>query len=118
MKRRLAVLLALPLVVSGCSQVEEAASGIASDAASEVSNAATQEINAQICGLLEDGQVSAQDQGLLSGLVGSAEAAGVPSEIIDPLERIADAGDEVPAESVATLRDSTCEPTATPTPSS
>jgi hypothetical protein len=55
--------------------------------------------------VVEDGLVSASDKALLGGLVSAADAAGVPAEITTPLGEIADAGDQVPANSVTALKD-------------
>ena len=52
---------------------------------------------------MEDGLVSVSDKALLAGLVSAADAAGVPAEITTPLGQIAEAGDQVPAESVDAL---------------
>lgn len=105
MNRRLTVLLAVPFLalLVGCGQVQDAASDAAGSAASEVSKAAADQVKSQICTLVEDGLVSIQDKQLLSGLVSTAETAGVPGEITTPLREIADAGDQVPADSVAAL---------------
>ena len=107
MKRRLAVLSAVPLMLllSGCSAVEEAAGNAASDAASKVATAAADEVKRQICGVIEDGLVSVEDKQVLAGLVSAARTAGVPADITTPLGEIAEAGDQVPAESVQALQD-------------
>jgi hypothetical protein len=107
MKRRLAVLSAVPLllVIAGCGSVQEAAGNAANDAASKVATAATDEVRKQVCTVVEDGLVSASDRAALGGLVSAADAAGVPAEITTPLGRIAEAGDQVPADSVDALRD-------------
>lgn len=105
MNRRLVVLAGIPLIalLAGCAQVEEAATNAASSAASEIATIAVDEAKRQVCALVEDGMVSAQEQQLLSGLVDAAEAAGLPSEFSVPLRQIADAGDQVPAASVDAL---------------
>lgn len=120
--RRYAALLLLPLalVFTGCSQVEEAATDAANDAVSDVSSAAEDAVNdaasdlataavgevvQRICEPLQDGAVSAEDQQFLAGLVSAAETAGVSNEITGPLKEIAQAGDQVPAESVAALKE-------------
>ncbi|MDQ4046987.1 MAG: hypothetical protein M3127_06430 [Actinomycetota bacterium] len=111
MKSRLPALVLVPalLLVAGCSQAEEAVQNAASSAASGVANAAAEQVKGQICALLEDGLVSASDKAALGGLVAGAEAAGVPSEIMNPLREIAEAGDAVPAESVKQLQEA-CTP--------
>jgi hypothetical protein len=107
MNRRLAVLSAVPLMLllAGCGAVEEAASNAASDAASKVATAAAEEVNRQICAVVQDGLVSMEDKQVLGGLVSAARTAGVPAEITTPLGQIAEAGDQVPSESVQALRD-------------
>lgn len=117
------ILLPLALVATGCSQVEEAATNAANDAVSDVSSAAEDAVNdaasdlataavgevvQRICEPLQDGTVSAEDQQFLAGLVSAAETAGVSNEITGPLKEIAQAGDQVPAESVAALKEN-CE---------
>ncbi|MFJ5697426.1 hypothetical protein [Arthrobacter sp. NPDC093139] len=106
MKLRLPALAMVPamLLLAGCGQAEEAVQNAASSAASGVANAAAEQVKGQICALLEDGLVSASDKAVLTGLVAGAETAGVPSEITDPLTEIAEAGDEVPNESVKQLQ--------------
>ena len=107
MNRRLAVLSAAPLLLllAGCGAVEEAAGNAVSDAASKVASAGAAEVNRQICAVVQDGLVSVEDKRLLAGLVSAASTAGVPAEITTPLGQIAEAGDEVPAESVQALKD-------------
>lgn len=96
---------ALMIILTGCGQVQEAAEKAVSDGASQVATAAAGEVKKQACALVEDGMVSIQDKELLRGLVTGAETAGVSADIIVPLRQIAEAGDQVPAESVKALRD-------------
>lgn len=107
MNRRLAALSAVPLLLllAGCGAVEEAAGNAASDAASKVATAAADEVTRQVCAVIQDGVVSVEDKQVLGGLVSAASAAGVPAEITTPLGQIAEAGDQVPAESVQALKD-------------
>jgi hypothetical protein len=118
MLRRLSPLLALPflLVVAGCSTVGDAAKGIAGEAASQAGSAAVAELQKQICTTIDDGQLSEQDREVLAGLLTTAEAAGVPAEFITPLGEIANAGDQLPRESVDALLDA-CGVASTPAPS-
>lgn len=117
------ILLPLALVFTGCSQVEEAATDAANDAASDVASAAegavddaasdlataaVGEVVQTICEPLQDGTVSAEEAQFLSGLLSTAESAGVSNEITGPLEDIAQAGDQVPTESVEALKEN-CE---------
>ncbi|VXC33394.1 hypothetical protein [Arthrobacter sp. 8AJ] len=100
-----ATALAAALLLTGCGAVGEAAGTAASDAASRAASAAAQEVNRQICAVVQDGLVSAEDRQALAGLVSAARTAGVPAEITTPLGRIAEAGDQVPADSVRALQD-------------
>lgn len=107
MKRRLAALSAVPLLlfIAGCGTVQEAAQTAASDTASKVASAAAAEVRKQICTVAEDGLVSVSDKALLGGLVSAAATAGLPSDITTPLGQIAASGDQVPADSVAALKE-------------
>ena len=49
--------------------------------------------------------VSLEEKQVLGGLVSAARTAGVPTEITTPLGEIAEAGDQVPSESVQALKD-------------
>lgn len=88
----------------GCGEAKDAATEAASSAASQVGNVAADEVKRQICAPVRDGQISAQDKQVLSGLVATAKSAGVATEITTPLDQIAKSGDQVPAESVTALR--------------
>ncbi|MCW2726159.1 MAG: putative lipoprotein [Frankiales bacterium] len=115
MTLRLATLVAAPLIAlaaGGCSQAQDIAADAASQAGSRAATAAADEVKRQICGRVQDGQVSAQDKQVLAGLVSSAKAAGVPAEVTTPLDQIARAGDKLPAESVAALSRA-CAPSPT-----
>ena len=109
MSRHLAALslAAAALLTVGCGQVQDAATAAASDAASQaaskVGDAAAAEVQQQICSRVADGQVSAQDKQVLSGLVAAARSAGVPADITTPLDQVAQSGDEAPAEAVDAL---------------
>jgi hypothetical protein len=107
MNRRLAALSTVPLllVLAGCGSVQQAAESAASDAASKVATAAADEVTKQVCAVIQDGVVSVEDKAVLGGLVSTARTAGVPAEITTPLGQIADAGDQVPAESVNALKE-------------
>ncbi|NUT72460.1 hypothetical protein [Pseudarthrobacter sp. C4D7] len=100
-----ATALAAALLLTGCGAVGEAAGTAASDAASKAASAAAQEVNRQICDVVQDGLVSVEDRQALAGLVSAARTAGVPAEITTPLGQIADAGDQVPTDSVRALQD-------------
>ncbi|MGN7251158.1 hypothetical protein [Arthrobacter sp. SAFR-014] len=106
MNRSFLAMSMLPVVVllAGCAQAEEAAQNAASSAVSQVANAAAEQVKGQICNLIEDGLVSASDKAALGGLVAGAETAGVPAEITGPMKAIAQAGDQVPSDSVRELQ--------------
>lgn len=103
--RRTALPLAALLLLTGCDAVGEAAGGAASEAASKVASAAADEVNRQVCAVVEDGLVSASDKQVLGGLVDAAATAGLPTEITTPMRQIAESGDQVPSDSVQALKD-------------
>ncbi|MDQ0754691.1 hypothetical protein [Arthrobacter sp. B3I4] len=107
MKRTLAAtsLALLAIALSGCGQVQQATEKAVNDGASQVATAAGSEIKKQACSLVSDGLVSVQDKQALGGLVSGAQAAGLPAEITAPLKKIADSGDQVPADSLGALQD-------------
>ena len=117
MKHRYAALAAVPLLLLlvGCSQVQDVAQDVASDAASQAASAAADRVQEEICTAIGDGQISEQDQTVLSGLLVGAEASGVPAEFVTPLEDIAQAGDQLPADAVTALN-TACGVTPKPTP--
>lgn len=100
------LLIVVPVVslLVGCSQAKDATSDAASSAASQARDAATAELKRQICAPVQDGRISAQDKQVLTGLAATAKAAGVSAEITAPLDEIAKAGDQAPADSVTALR--------------
>ncbi|MET1156109.1 hypothetical protein [Arthrobacter sp.] len=118
MIRRYSALLMLPLVAlvaTGCGQIEQAASDASdqaadaaseavSQAASDLANAAVGEAVKQACAPIRDGSIGAEEQQLLGGLVTGADAAGVPAEITGPMSQIAESGDQIPAEAVASMQ--------------
>ena len=107
----LCLLVPFSAFLVGCNQIEETAGGIAGDTASKVAGAAAEEVRSQVCSLVRDGNISAEDQELLAGLVDAAGAAGLPADITDPLRDIAEAGDQVPADSVNALNEA-CVPSS------
>ena len=117
MLRRFAPLLAVPflVVLAGCSTVGDAARDIAGEAASQAGSAAVAELQEQICTTIEDGTLSQQDRDVLAGLLTAAEAAGVPTEFLNPIDSIPADG-QVSKESIDALLDA-CGSTATPAPS-
>lgn len=110
MIRQLAALALVPAtaLMVGCSQVQDtaqqAAGDVASQAATRVASAAADQVRQQVCSRVSDGQVSAQDKQVLSGLVAAARSAGVAPEITTPLAAIAESGDRAPQDAVDALR--------------
>lgn len=102
------------LLVGGCSQVQRTATDAASSAVSQVAKASADEVRRQICALVQDSQLSAQNKQLLAGLLPTAQAAGLPSQITTPLAEIAQSGDQTPAQSVASLRQACTATTTSP----
>lgn len=100
MNRLAIAVLFVACLTAGCGQVQDAASR----AATKVGQAAAAEVQQQICSRVADGQVSAQDKQVISGLVAAAKSAGVPAEITTPLDQVARSGDQAPAEAVDALR--------------
>jgi hypothetical protein len=107
MNRRLAPLFAVPILflTVGCSQVGDAAKDIAGEAVSQAGSTAVAELQEQICTPLQDGQLSEQDQQVLSGLLTAADAAGMTTEFLAPLEEIAQSDGQLPGDAVAALLD-------------
>ncbi|HAP89988.1 MAG TPA: hypothetical protein DIT15_07660 [Arthrobacter bacterium] len=107
MKRRLAALSAVPLMLllTACGSVQEATQTAANDAASKVATAAKDEVRKQVCAVAQDGLANVQDKASLGKLVDAAATAGLPSDITTPLGQIAASGDQVPAGSVAALKE-------------
>jgi len=97
-------MLSAVVLLAGCAEAEDAAKSAASSAVSQAANAAADQVKGQICKVIEDGLVSASDKAALAGLVAGAETAGVPAEITGPLKAIAQAGDQVPSDSVRELQ--------------
>lgn len=101
-------------LVSGCSQVKQAATDAAGGAATQVGKAAADEVKRQICAQVQNQQFSAQNKQVLVGLLPAAQAAGLSAQITTPLDQIARSGDQAPAQAVAALRQ-TCT-SAAPSP--
>jgi hypothetical protein len=108
----------LPLVAllaTGCAQVEQAASDAVdqaansaseavNQAASNLANAAVGEAVKQVCAPIQDGSIGPKEKEMLGGLVSAADAAGVPAEITGPMSQIAESGDQIPADALASMQ--------------
>lgn len=101
------------LLMAGCSQsdVREQAEGLASTAAASASSQAVAAVRDKVCEVAADSNISPQEVQALKGLVEAAQAAGVGDKILDPARKIADSGDQVPADAVAQLQQA-CRPTS------
>ncbi|MFD5278335.1 hypothetical protein ACFWIX_12355 [Pseudarthrobacter sp. NPDC058362] len=97
--------LAALLLLTGCGAVGDAAGSAASEAGSKVASAAADEVTRQVCAVIKDGLVSTSDKQVLGGLVDAAATAGLPAEITTPMRQIAESGDQVPSDSVNSLRE-------------
>ena len=102
------------VVVGGCGQVQRTATDAASSAVSQVAKASADEVRRQICTLVQDPQLSAQNKQVLAGLLPTAQAAGLPPQITTPLAQIAQSGDQTPAQSVTSLRQACTATTPSP----
>jgi len=70
------------LALSGCSAVGDVASAAGEGASSAAVGAARGAALQQVCGYVEDGQLSEQDLTQLRAAVSAAEAAGVEGDVI------------------------------------
>lgn len=103
------VLSVAALLLAGCSQAEQAADDAASQVATRAAGAAADQVRGQVCTRVEDGQVGAEDKQVLTGLLSAARSAGLPQEIVGPLEQVAESGDRLPGEAVGRLAEE-CRP--------
>ncbi|GHD06804.1 hypothetical protein GCM10008096_17190 [Zhihengliuella salsuginis] len=92
--------LGLTAALTGCSTVQQAAEDAASSAVGEVADAAKIEALKRVCDPVTDGTLDASDITVLSSLIEPAEAAGVPSNLLDPLRELAASGDAAPQAAV------------------
>lgn len=93
-------ILTLTGALTGCSQVQQAAEEAASSAAGQVADTAKAEALKRACEPVQDGTLDASDITLLSTMIEPAEAAGVPSSMLDPLRELAESGDSAPQAAV------------------
>ncbi len=105
--------LAALALVSACSVAEDVASEAGDAAKDAASTAAVDAVQQQICEVVADNQVSEQELEVLQGLVDTAQAAGVESDILTALEDVT-GGDGTPPESaVAELAEACRQSTST-----
>jgi Na+-transporting methylmalonyl-CoA/oxaloacetate decarboxylase gamma subunit len=105
-----AILVILVVLVCGCSQVKGAAAGVAKSAASHAEKAAANVVRRQICGRVQQVNVSARDKQVLAGLLPAANAAGLPPQITTVLHQIAASGNKPLGQSVKELRQACASP--------
>ncbi|MCW4467096.1 hypothetical protein OK351_16550 [Glutamicibacter sp. MNS18] len=91
-----AALLLLATSTAGCSVVEQKAS----EAAEQLTDAASREFIRQACAPLQDGRIDAGEMRVLTSLVGAIDGGGLPAEIIEPLKELADSGDGTASEAI------------------
>ncbi|MEH3076492.1 MAG: hypothetical protein PGN11_07380 [Quadrisphaera sp.] len=78
----------LALTLTGCSAVGDVASAAGEGASSAAAGAARQAALQQVCGLVEDGQLSEADLSALRAAVRAAEAAGVEGDVIAQADQL------------------------------
>lgn len=93
--------------MTGCSEQElrDEAAGIASAAAESASSAAVDAVRDEVCQVVADNQLSEQDLAVLQGLVDTAQAAGVQSDVLTALEDVTGGDGTPPDSAVARLAD-------------
>lgn len=89
--------------LTGCAGVADAASSAASSAASQVADGAKKELIKTVCSPLKDGTINAGDLKILNSMVDAVREGGLPKEIVNALDDVAAAGDNVPAGAQAQL---------------
>lgn len=93
--RKSAALIAISsmaLLSSGCAFVEDTAA----DAANHLTDAASKEIVRQACAPVQDGTIDASELRVLSSIVKSVQGGGLPQELVDVLQELANSGDQAP----------------------
>ena len=90
-------------LLTGCSAAEDVASQAGDAAKDAASTAAVDAVQDQICAVVKDNQVSEQDLEVLRGLVDTAQAAGVESDVLTALEDVTGTDGTPPESAVADL---------------
>ena len=91
-----ATLLLLAVGTAGCSAVEQTAS----DAAQQLTDAASKEFVRQACAPLQDGRIDLAEMRVLTSLVGAFDGGGLPAEIVGPLKELAASSDSTAPEAI------------------
>ncbi|MGP9529192.1 MULTISPECIES: hypothetical protein [Micrococcaceae] len=81
------------LLSAGCSVVEDTASR----ASDQLTDAASKELVRQACAPIQDGTINSSELRVLSSIVGSVEGGGLPEDMVNVLNELADSGDKAPA---------------------
>lgn len=83
-------------VLSGCGAAQDAVTSATDDAKQQAvgkaQELAVQALTSQACSLTKDGTISAQDADRLRSALDTARAAGVPAQLLDRVQPLAEAG--------------------------
>ncbi|MEU5836968.1 hypothetical protein ABZ820_25310 [Streptomyces diacarni] len=82
----------MALLSTGCAFVEDTAA----DAANQLTDAASKEIVRQACAPVQDGTIDASELRVLSSIVKSVQGGGLPQDLVDVLQELANSGDQAP----------------------
>ncbi|PQZ87744.1 hypothetical protein CQ018_17525 [Arthrobacter sp. MYb227] len=99
----LASVVLVMFAIAGCAEVGDKASSAASSAASHVAELAKKELITAVCAPLKDGTINASELKVLSSMVDAVREGGLPKELVNALDGVAGAGDNVPADAQARL---------------
>ncbi len=84
------------VALAGCSAAQDAVTSATDDAkqqaVSKAQELAVQALTSQACALTKDGTISEQDAGRLKSALDTARAAGVPAQLLDTVQPLAEAG--------------------------
>jgi len=86
------VFVSVALLSAGCSAVQDTASS----AANQLTDAASKEIVRQACAPVQDGTIDASELRVLTSIVKSVDGGGLPEEMVQVLNDLADSGDQAP----------------------
>ncbi|UYQ76877.1 hypothetical protein OF385_12735 [Glutamicibacter sp. JL.03c] len=98
----------MALLSAGCSVVQDTAS----NAADQLTDAASKEIVRQACAPVQDGTIDSSELRVLSSIVKSVDGGGLPDEMVQVLNDLADAGDQAPVALQDRLKESCDNATA------
>lgn len=107
---------ALAVALAGCSAAGDIASAAGEGASSAAVGAARDAALSQVCGAVEDGQLSDQDLTQLRAAVRAAEAAGVDGDVVAQADQLL--GDGGPEEGQVAQLQAACAQAGQSEPSS